>query len=89
MRKAEKDREEDKVLDRAMEYAGVVGVEVTDMLILVNKKVRAIKPRIPAQHMFGGDGLQNFICDHQDRLEQLEDQLSNLVTMMNNAVGRL
>ena len=89
LRKVEKDGEEDKVLDRAMEYTRVVGVEVADMLASVNKKVRALKPCILAQHMFGGNGLQNFIHNHQDHLEWLEDQLGDLVMMTNNAVGRL
>ena len=60
----EKDGEEDEVLDRAMEYAGVVGVEVANMLVLVNKKVQVIELCVPTQHTFGGNGLQNFICDH-------------------------
>ena len=37
------DREENEVLDRAMEYAGAVGVEVMDMLTAVHKKVRALE----------------------------------------------
>ena len=44
-----------------MEYAGVVGAELADMLTAVNEKVKAIEPRVPAQHTFGGDGLQSFI----------------------------
>ena len=72
-----------------MEYAGVVGVELVDMLASINKKVEVIAPHMPTQHTFGRDGLQNFICNHQDRLEQLEDQLGNLVTMTENMVGRL
>ena len=48
-----------------------------------------LKPHVPAQHMFGGDGLQNFIRNHQDHLEWLEDQLGNLMMMTENAVGRL
>ena len=71
-----------------MEYAGAVGVEVADMLASVNKKVQAIKPHVPAQHTFRGDGLQNFIRDHQDCLEWLEDQLGDLMTMT-NTVERL
>ena len=54
---------ENKVLDRVMEYAGAVGVEVTNMLMSVNEKLRNIESWVPAQHTFGGDGLQNFICD--------------------------
>ena len=69
VRKAEGNGEENKVLDRAMEYAGVVRVELADMLVSVNSKVEVIAPCVPTQHMFGRDGLQNFICDHQDRLE--------------------
>ena len=89
MRRAEGDSEENKVLDRAMKYAGVVGVELADMLASVNPKVEVLEPQVPAQHMFGGDGLQNFIHDHQDYLEHLEGQFQDLVTMMENAVGRL
>ena len=36
-----------------------------------------------------GDGLQNFIRDHQDQLERMEGQLRDLTTMMNQAVKRL
>ena len=38
----EKDREDNEVLDRAMEYAGVVSVELADMLVSVNSKVEAL-----------------------------------------------
>ena len=89
MRSSKGDSKESEVLDRAMEYAGVVGLEVANMLASVNEKVWVIKPHVPTQHTFGGNGLQNFIRDHQDRLEQLEDQLSDLVMMMNHVVGRL
>ena len=65
----EGDSEENEVLDRAMEYTGVVGVELVDMLVSVNSKVEAIAPHMPMQHMFRGDSLPNFICDHQDCLE--------------------
>ena len=68
VRKAEGDGEENKVLDRAMEYAGVVGVELADMLVSINLKVEVIAPHVPMQHTFGRDGLQNFIHDHQDHL---------------------
>ena len=44
VRKAEGDGEENKVLDRAMEYAGVVGVELVDMLVSINLKVKALAP---------------------------------------------
>ena len=57
MRRAESDGEGNEVLDRAMEYTGVVGVELADMLALVNSKVEVLVPQVPAQHMFGGDGL--------------------------------
>ena len=50
---------------------------------------KAIEPRVPAQHTFGGDGLQNFIRDHQEELERLNDQVMNLTTMTNEAVHRL
>ena len=69
MRRAEGDSEENKVLDRAMKYAGVVGVELADMLASVNSKVEVITPRVLTQHTFSGDSLQNFICNHQDQLE--------------------
>ena len=39
LRGSGKDREECEVLDRAMEYAGMIGVEVTDMLMAVHEKV--------------------------------------------------
>ena len=68
-RSAEKDSEENRVLDRAMEYARVVGVELVDMLVSVNSRVEVIEPCMPMQHTFRGDGLQNFICNHQDCLE--------------------
>ena len=65
-RKADDDREEYEGLERAMEYAGVIRAELADMLTAVHEKVKAIEPRVPAQHTFGGDGLQNFIHDHQE-----------------------
>ena len=83
------DGEEHKLLDRAMEYAGMVRLEVADMLMTVNEKVHTLEPRVPTQHIFGGDGLQNFIHNHQDRLEHLEHQIENLTTMTNEAVTRL
>ena len=85
-RKVEYNGEEEKVLDRPMEYTGVVGVEVADMLASVNKKVQALEPHVPAQHTFRGDGLQNFIQDHQDHLKHLEGQLGNLTTMVDHMV---
>ena len=75
--------------ERAMEYAGVVGIELADMLTLVHEKVHTLEPRVPNQHTFGGDSLQNFIRDHQDELEHLNHQVENLMTMMNEAVMRL
>ena len=60
-KKAKGDREESELLDRAMEYTETVGVELADMMTLVHEKVWALEPRVPAQHTFGGDGLQNFI----------------------------
>ena len=62
------------MLDWAMEYTRAVGVELVDMLASINAWVLD-------QHMFGSDGLCQFIQDHQDHLEQLEDQLINLITM--------
>ena len=53
------DGEENMTLDRAMEYAGVVGVELANILASVNSKVEELAPQVPAQHMFGGDGLQD------------------------------
>ena len=78
--------ENNKVLDRAMEYVGVVGVELVDMLASVNLRLLAIEPHMPAQHTFGGNGLQNFICDHQDHMEWLDDQLGDLITMMEHTI---
>ena len=43
-RSAEVDREENTTLDRAMEYTGVVGVELADMLVSVNSKVKVLVP---------------------------------------------
>ena len=43
-RSVEVDGEENTTLDRAMEYAGVVGVELADVLALVNLKVEALVP---------------------------------------------
>ena len=64
----------------------MVGVELVDMLASINSKVEAIAPCVPTQHTFGRDGLQNLIHDYQDHLEQLEDQLGNLITMMERLV---
>ena len=61
MRMDKEDGEEHKLLDWVMEYAGTVGLEVADMLMMVHEKVCALEPRVPTQHTFGGDGLQNFI----------------------------
>ena len=89
VRKVGGDREESKVLDRAMEYARIVGVELVDMLVSINSKVKALAPQVLAQHTFGGDGLWNFICDYQDCLEYLEGSFGNLTMMVENAVGRI
>ena len=86
LRKVNKDGEECEVLDQAMEYTGAVGVEVADMLIAVHEKVWVLGPWVPAQHTFGGNSLQQFIHNYQDRLEWLEDQLGDLTTMTNMAV---
>ena len=67
----------------------MVGVELADMLASINLKVEALVPCVPMQHTFGRDGLQNFIHNHQDYLEQLEGQLSDLITMTEHVVGRL
>ena len=83
------DGEEHELLDWAMEYARTVGLEVMDMLMMVHEKVHAMEPRIPNQHTFRGDGLQNFIRDHQDHLEHLKHQIENLTMMTNEAVSRL
>ena len=88
-RKAGGDGEECEVLDRAMEYTRVVGAELVDMMTLVHEKVQALELQVPAQHTFGGDGLQDFIQDHQDCLECLEGQLGNLTTITNQTVERL
>ena len=71
----EYDGEEYEGLERAMEYAGVVGAELADMLTAVHEKVKALEPRVPTQHTFSGDGLQNFIRDHQEELERLAHQV--------------
>ena len=89
VRNAEVDGEESTTMDRAMEYAGVVGVELADMLASINLKVEVLVPRVPAQHTFGRDRLQNFICDHQDCLEHLEGSFQDLMTMVDHAVRRL
>ena len=44
MRRAEGNGEQCEVLDRAMEYTGVVGVELVDMLVSVNSKVEELAP---------------------------------------------
>ena len=62
-------REGDDTLDRAMEYTGSVGVELTDMLVSMNSKVNLLVLRVPDQHTFSGDSLHQFIQDHQDCLE--------------------
>ena len=80
------DGEENEILNRAMEYAGAVRVEVVDMLMVVHEKVKALELRVPTQHTFGGDGLQEFICNHQDHLEHLEGQVGDLMTMVDHAV---
>ena len=56
-RSAVNNGEGNKFLDWAVEYMGVVGVELVDMLASVNSKVEAIAPCMPTQHMFRGDGL--------------------------------
>ena len=83
------DGEEHELLDRAMEYAGMVRLEVADMLMMVHEKVRMLEPRVPNQHTFRGDGLQNFIRDHQEELERLSHQIENLTMMMNEVILRL
>ena len=54
---AESNREGNKILDRMMEYARVVGVELADMLAPINSKVEDLVPQVPAQYMLGGDRL--------------------------------
>lgn len=58
-------------VDYAMEYAGVVGGMVMGLLADFNE-------RIPAGHTFGGDGLRDFIGDHQNRLEEGEANVDAL-----------
>ena len=55
-RNTEGDGEENSVLDRAMEYARVVGVELADMLVSINLKVEVITPCVPTQHTLGTKG---------------------------------
>ena len=43
-RNSEMDGEESRTLDRAMDYARVVGVELANMLALVNMKVKVLAP---------------------------------------------
>ena len=43
VRKAKDNREECKVLERAMEYTGTVGVELADMQTAVHEKVQALE----------------------------------------------
>ena len=47
MRTDKEDGEEHELLDRVMEYARTVGLEVTDMLMTVHKKVHALEPWVP------------------------------------------
>ena len=84
-----KNVERNKTLDRAMEYSGVVRVELADMLASVNLKVEVLVPCVPTQHTFRGGGLQNFIHHHQDHLEQLENQLGDLIIMTEGLVLEL
>ena len=72
LRTEPRNMEQNETLDRVMEYSSMVGVELVDMLASINSKVEALAPCVPMQHTFGGDGLQNFICNHQDCLEHLE-----------------
>ena len=72
-----------------MEYARAVEVEVANMLMVVHEKVQVLEPQVPTQHTFGGNGLQEFIQDHQDCLEWLEDQLGDLTMMTNQAMEGL
>ena len=81
--------ERNKTLDRVMEYVGTIGVEIADMLASVNLRVEELAPHMPVQHTFGGNGLHQFIGDHQDHLEQLEDQLSDLIMMTEQLVIEL
>ena len=53
MRTDKEDREEHELLDRVMEYARTVGLEVTDMLMTVHEKVHALEPCVPDQHTLG------------------------------------
>ena len=55
-----------QMLDQMMEYTGVVGVEVLDMMATMNH-------HILEQERFSGDGLCQFIQDHQDQITELED----------------
>ena len=57
MRTDKEGGEEHELLDQVMEYAGMVGLEVANMLMMVHKKVRVLEPWVPNQHTFGGNGL--------------------------------
>ena len=51
----------------------MVGIEVLEMVTM--------NCYILEREIFGGDGLHQFIQDHQDRITELEDQLGNIITM--------
>ena len=47
VRKAKGNSEENKTLDRVMEYVGVVGVELVDILVSINPRVEELVPHVP------------------------------------------
>ena len=58
-------------IDYSMEYMGIVGGMMMGLMAEMNDW-------IPAGHTFGGDGLRNFISDHQTRLEEGEANMDAL-----------
>lgn len=58
-------------IDYSMEYMGIVGGMMMGLMAEMNDW-------IPAGHTFGGDGLRDFISDHQTRLEEGEANMDAL-----------
>ena len=49
-----------------MEYTGAVGVIVMEQLVTVNDQV-------PDDHTFSRTGLRDFVSNHEERLERVEE----------------
>ena len=58
-------------IDYSMEYTGIVGGMMMGLMAEMNDWILA-------GHTFGGDGLQDFISDHQTRLEEGEANMDAL-----------